>query len=258
MAGKGKAQGKGKSWIKPFIAGKEPVKIDAGSESAQENGEGISEQVDVHVPSIVTGRSADLEALVGMYEGFLRGEDSTSYWHRMKSQYTGQEIHDFADVMEEYSLLDSFKGSGTFLSLLLARCDEDLTLEPRGFDFLGNGYNKGRTIEFDGSVGDYVGRDMNFGKIVVKGSAGKYAGHRMIRGELVIRGDVGDWLGNQMSGGIILVYGNRIGNGIASKMDGGAIYLESPGLNLETAKNSVSDEMTKGKVYLRDKIIAFK
>ncbi|HIH65622.1 MAG TPA: hypothetical protein HA282_00200 [Nanoarchaeota archaeon] len=99
---------------------------------------------------------------------------------------------------------------------------------------------------------------MNFGKIVVKGSAGKYAGHRMIRGELVIRGDVGDWLGNQMSGGIILVYGNRIGNGIASKMDGGEIYLESPGLNLETAKNSVSDEMTKGKVYLRDKIIAFK
>ncbi len=53
--------------------GKTWEEMGAGSESDAGDGDGISAGgEDVHVPTIVTARSADLEKLVRMYESFLR------------------------------------------------------------------------------------------------------------------------------------------------------------------------------------------
>ncbi len=176
----------------------------------------------------------------------------------MKPQYTSNEIYEFENTLEEYSLLDSFKGSGKFLSLLLARCDEDLNLGSKGLNNLGEDYGRGKTIEFDGDVGDFVGCRMSSGKIIVKGAAGQRAGYAMEGGIVVITSDVGGSLGSYMGGGNIFVYGYPTSSGMAHEMSGGEIHLESASLDLDKVKGLISSEMKKGKVYLRDKIIAFK
>lgn len=98
-------------------------------------------------------------------------------------------------------------------------------------DFIGKDLQDGR-IKVEGDAGAYLGMGMKSGSIKVTGDAGLYAACEMKKGYLEIDGNAGDFLGGAlpgnkigMKGGTILVKGN-VGERAGDHMRRGTILIE--------------------------------
>ncbi|MGZ4955984.1 MAG: formylmethanofuran dehydrogenase subunit C [Methylobacter sp.] len=98
-------------------------------------------------------------------------------------------------------------------------------------DFIGKELDGGR-ITVEGDAGAYLALGMKSGDIEVSGDAGLYAACEMKKGLLIINGNVGDFLGAAlpgnkmgMKGGTILVKGN-VGERAGDHMRRGNILIE--------------------------------
>ncbi|MGZ5607577.1 MAG: formylmethanofuran dehydrogenase subunit C [Methylobacter sp.] len=98
-------------------------------------------------------------------------------------------------------------------------------------DFIGKELDGGR-ITVEGDAGAYLGLGMKSGEIEVLGDAGLYAACEMKKGSLVINGNAGDFLGAAlpgnkmgMKGGTVLVKGN-VGERAGDHMRRGNILIE--------------------------------
>jgi formylmethanofuran dehydrogenase subunit C len=98
-------------------------------------------------------------------------------------------------------------------------------------DFIGKELEVGR-ISVEGDAGAYLGLAMKSGEIVVSGNVGLYAACEMKKGLLTINGNAGDFLGAAlpgnkmgMKGGTILVKGNA-GERVGDHMRRGNILIE--------------------------------
>jgi formylmethanofuran dehydrogenase subunit C len=98
-------------------------------------------------------------------------------------------------------------------------------------DFIGKELDGGR-ITVEGDAGAYLGLGMKFGEIEVSGDVGLYAACEMKKGKLTINGNAGDFLGAAlpgnkmgMKGGTILVKGN-VGERAGDHMRRGNILIE--------------------------------
>lgn len=99
------------------------------------------------------------------------------------------------------------------------------------FDFIGKELNGGR-ITVEGDAGAYLAIGMLAGEVTVTGNAGLYAGCEMKKGYLEICGNTGDFLGGAlpgnkmgMKGGLILVKGNA-GERVGDHLRRGMILIE--------------------------------
>ncbi len=110
--------------------------------------------------------------------------------------------------------------------------DEHLVFEggDRRFSELGAAMAAG-TCELIGEGGDFLGRDMRGGRLVVRGSVERFAASGMAGGELHIAGDAGDhlgaappWLAAGMRGGRVVVDGD-VGSRCADKLRRGEIFV---------------------------------
>ncbi len=98
-------------------------------------------------------------------------------------------------------------------------------------DFIGKQLDGGK-ITVHGDAGAYLGQEMKSGKIVVDGDAGIYAACEMKNGYLEIKGNAGDFIaaalpGNKqgMKGGTVLVKGN-VGERAGDHMRRGNLLIE--------------------------------
>ncbi|CAG1022655.1 formylmethanofuran dehydrogenase subunit C [Patescibacteria group bacterium] len=98
-------------------------------------------------------------------------------------------------------------------------------------DFIGKELNGGKIL-VEGDAGAYLGMGMKSGEIKVSGNAGLFAACEMKNGYLEIAGDVGDLLGaaqvgnkNGMKGGLVLVKGNA-GERVGDHLRRGTILIE--------------------------------
>jgi formylmethanofuran dehydrogenase subunit C len=98
-------------------------------------------------------------------------------------------------------------------------------------DFIGKELDGGR-ITLEGDAGAYLGLGMKSGEIEVSGNVGLYAACEMKKGKLIINGNAGDFLGAAlpgnkmgMKGGTILVKGN-VGERAGDHMRRGNILIE--------------------------------
>lgn len=98
-------------------------------------------------------------------------------------------------------------------------------------DFIGKELDGGR-ITVDGDAGAYLGLGMKSGEISVSGDAGLYAACEMKKGFLIVNGNAGDFLGAAlpgnkmgMKGGTVLVKGN-VGQRAGDHMRRGNILIE--------------------------------
>ncbi|MGZ8182523.1 MAG: formylmethanofuran dehydrogenase subunit C [Methylobacter sp.] len=98
-------------------------------------------------------------------------------------------------------------------------------------DFIGKELEGGRIL-VEGDAGAYLGLGMKSGDIEVSGDVGLYAACEMKKGKLVINGNAGDFLGAAlpgnkmgMKGGTILVKGN-VGERAGDHMRRGNILIE--------------------------------
>jgi len=98
-------------------------------------------------------------------------------------------------------------------------------------DFIGKELDGGR-ITVEGDAGAYLGLGMKSGEIEVSGDVGLYAACEMKKGKLTINGNAGDFLGAAlpgnkmgMKGGTILVKGN-VGERAGDHMRRGNILIE--------------------------------
>ncbi len=98
-------------------------------------------------------------------------------------------------------------------------------------DFIGKELDGGR-ITVEGDAGAYLGLGMKSGEIAVSGDVGLYAACEMKKGFLTINGNAGDFLGAAlpgnkmgMKGGTILVKGN-VGERAGDHMRRGNILIE--------------------------------
>ena len=98
-------------------------------------------------------------------------------------------------------------------------------------DFIGKQLDGGK-ITINGDVGAYLGQEMKAGKIKVNGNAGIYVACEMKNGYLEVTGDTGDFIaaalpGNKqgMKGGTVLVKGN-VGERAGDHMRRGTLLIE--------------------------------
>lgn len=89
-------------------------------------------------------------------------------------------------------------------------------------DFLGYRLPKGKTLVFDGDVGDFVGAGLCGGDLFVEGSTENWAGAGMREGSLFISHNAGLKTGEWKNGGEIHVEGSIGSLGI--HINGGFIY----------------------------------
>lgn len=99
-----------------------------------------------------------------------------------------------------------------------------------GFDFIGRDMNEGR-LTVEGDAGAYLGQGMRGGTLRITGGAGPWAASSMAGGRLEIGGDAGDFLGGAvpgamkgMGGGIVIVRGNA-GDRAGDRMRRGIIVV---------------------------------
>lgn len=97
-------------------------------------------------------------------------------------------------------------------------------------DFLGHDMQAGK-LEIEGDVGHYLGLNMQ-AEIVLHGSAGNFAASQMRGGLLHIHGNVGDYAGGALIGnrhgmrGGMLVINGKAGDRLADQMRRGTILLD--------------------------------
>lgn len=98
-------------------------------------------------------------------------------------------------------------------------------------DFIGKQMDGGK-ITVHGDVGAYVGLEMKSGSIIVNGNSGIYTACEMKDGYIEIKGDAGDLVaaalpGNKqgMKGGVVLIKGNA-GERVGDHLRRGAVLIE--------------------------------
>ena len=109
-------------------------------------------------------------------------------------------------------------------------------------------------LEFTGTCKelDYVGANMNSGRLSVSGDIGHYVGANLSGGHIEVRGTIGDHCGHAMSGGRITVYGD------AGDFCGGALTSDTHGLAggeifiLGNCGKRCGDHMRRGLIVVRD------
>jgi len=119
-------------------------------------------------------------------------------------------------------------------------------------DFIGKDLEDGR-ITVEGDAGAYLGMGMKSGGITVSGNAGLYAACEMKKGYIEIAGNAGDFLGGAlpgnkmgMKGGTILVKGN-VGERVGDHMRRGNILIEG------NAGDYCGSRMTAGTIAVMGK-----
>jgi len=205
----------------------------------------------------------DLNGIVNIYEKSLSKFDNRfpgimedtdfSPIYRSTSRFRvrdKKDIHQFVSILPQYedkarrfSLI-----TGAFLSGLIhnlkegEECVLDLTNLHKPLDYLGMRLFEFHNLIIKGDVGDYLGYEMDGGKITVEGNAGDDVGQRMWRGEILVCGNVGDELGRYMlSGSKVTVEGNA-GKNVGNWMEGGEILIKG------NAGHTIGYEMSGGKI----------
>lgn len=124
------------------------------------------------------------------------------------------------------------------------------------FDISGNtSGSAGDMLTFEGAGAslDFVGAELDSGKIIVTGHVGTHAGRKMRGGKLEIRGNAGNSVATGMTGGLIHVAGNAGDNvgGVLSGdrfgMAGGIVVIEG------NTGARTGDKMRRGTVVVRGK-----
>ena len=140
-------------------------------------------------------------------------------------------VEDLEDVCLELDRVDGVATplgapSGLFIAAMCNRVQADdiglnLQVLTRRWPFLGYRLPRGRRIQLEGDVGDFVGALLEGGEVMVTGNAGNYAGIGMKSGLLHIRHSTGKYTGEGMRGGTLRVNG-RIGS--LGKVKHGTVY----------------------------------
>ncbi len=119
-------------------------------------------------------------------------------------------------------------------------------------DFIGKELEGGR-ISVEGDAGAYLGLGMKSGDIKVTGSVGMFAACEMKKGMITILGDAGDFLGGAlpgnkmgMKGGMVLVKGN-VGERAGDHLRRGTILIEG------NAGDYCGSRMTAGTIAVMGK-----
>jgi hypothetical protein len=119
--------------------------------------------------------------------------------------------------------------AGLYLSVLVntspaGRIKLALPISQPTFHFLGFGLPTGKTLTFQGNLGDFTGARLNGGCLRVASSSRNWCGLAMEQGEILIEQDCGQKTGEMMAGGRINVNGSILG--LARSQSAGGIYLK--------------------------------
>ena len=144
-------------------------------------------------------------------------------------EYGTDDIEDFCQELDRGERLPYLISgpAGIYVSALCNTVKEDnirlrLYELKRSFHFLGYRLPEGKTLELQGSAGDFTGTGLCGGKLVVEGSAGNWTGAGAMKGTLFVKDDTGQNTGEWMKGGEIHVGGHIVGLG--KSISGGRIF----------------------------------
>ncbi len=145
-------------------------------------------------------------------------------------EYTARDVEKFSIVIAEFQNQGFFYiQAGLFLSALINNgTDTEYTIQTKHLEkwwISKLGYRNTKIISVNGSIGSYLGNEMNGGKITVWGNVGGGTGYEMYAGEIKVWGNADDETGVYMKGGKIIVEGNVAGSHLGSGMRGGEIYI---------------------------------
>lgn len=201
-------------------------------------------QREIPLDRILAQRDQVLQQLLQSYQAFVEEESMQLVWiveqGALSRAYasavdTLQGIEFTVEDVEDMCVeLDNTNGTATPLGapsglFIAAMCnyaqDRDFRLNLRTFTrrwpFLGYRLPRGRRLQLEGDVGDFVGAMLEGGEVTVAGNAGNYAGIGMRSGRLQIGYSSGKHTGEGMRGGTIRVQGRIEGLGRVKR---GTIY----------------------------------
>ncbi|MBU4501434.1 MAG: hypothetical protein KKA79_02485 [Nanoarchaeota archaeon] len=173
-------------------------------------------------------------------------------------------LQDFVRYVVNYDDKSGLYVSALINNLLDSTVDE-IRIEPLApLDSLANCISKGKLV-IEGSVGQYLGWQMNGGELVVDGNATDYVGYNLEGGKIIVNGSVETDLGYDMNDGEIIIKGNA-GEDVCNGMEGGKVTVYG---NVEKVGAMDAGELhvygdihqkkfteeIKGMIYLNDKKI---
>jgi len=148
-------------------------------------------------------------------------------------------IHDLEILSNIETDVDEY-WMGTYLSALANRIleeDDTITFNIKDkLDFLGRNLERGKIV-IKGNAGNNTGLDMKGGAIIVEGDVGNSLGFNMSGGKILVKGNAKERVGTDNRGGRIIINGNA-GNVIGWEMEYGLIVIKgntgwSTGLNMK-------------------------
>jgi hypothetical protein len=201
-------------------------------------------QRELPLDRILARRDRVLQRLLQSYQAFVEEESTQLVWiveqGALSRAYATavdvlQGVEFTVEDVEDMCLeLDSANGVATPLGapsglFVAAMCNcvqnRDITLNLRSlvrrWPFLGYRLPRGRRLQLEGDVGDFVGALLEGGEVMVSGNAGNYAGIGMRSGQLHIGYSSGKHTGEGMRGGTIRVQGRIASIGKANR---GTVY----------------------------------
>ena len=187
-------------------------------------------QREIPLDRILVRRDEVLQSLLTGYQVFVEEESKQLVWvverGALSRAYataveTLQGINYTVEDLEDICLeLDAMDGVSTPLGgpsglFIAAMCNHvgasdirlNLRVLTRRWPFLGYRLPRGRRLQLDGDVGDFVGALLDGGEVMVAGNAGDYAGIGMTAGLLHVRHSTGQHTGEGMRGGTMRVNG---------------------------------------------------
>jgi hypothetical protein len=212
------------------------------------------------------------------------GRNSNGYWLH-HSDYviikktikplkcSAEDIAKFSVALTEFQDEKDFDSkAGFFLSALINNCKEDKFVIPTSqfsVPLFYLGYKNKKSITVEGFGGNYLGRRMADGIIIVNGNAGWCTGQNMAGGHIRINGHVADSVGAEMKAGTIRVNGNAgfdaghwmrggtvvvhgsAGDDVGKWMAGGSLHINEGGIRISTRFRS-------GKIFHKGVLIVDK
>jgi hypothetical protein len=201
-------------------------------------------QRELPLDRILARRDRVLQRLLQSYQAFVEEESTQLVWiveqgalsRAYATAVDALQGVDFGidDVEDMCIELDSADGvttplgapSGLFIAAMCNHVqDREITLNlrtlTRRWAFLGYRLPRGRHLQLEGDVGDFVGALLEGGEVTVTGNAGNYAGIGMHSGQLRIGFSSGKHTGEGMRGGTIRVQGRMASLG---RVKGGMVY----------------------------------
>ncbi len=172
----------------------------------------------------------------------------------LRPEYSQNTLTHFCIDILPFEKNEFFNETGIFLSAFIKlACEKtgekeyflDISLFTTLLDFIGMENRADLTL--DGNVGNYLGKNMQEGKIVVKGNTEECAGEHVYDGEIIIHGNAKSNLGHTLCGGTIRVKGDA-GIDVGLDMCAGEIYLDGTYTNL-------ADARIRGTIYHKNQII---